>query len=115
LAIKGLLCRKWNLSESDVSRAVEHAPRFVMKMKTLVEATGKVKELKNELGVVKTEVGAYRAAVEILLNEAGTISEVELFLESIGRKEDGTVPAGIELCADRGLVAVTRMLERQVR
>jgi len=49
------------------------------------------------------------------LNEAGTISEVELFLESIGRKEDGTVPAGIELCADRGLVAVTRMLERQVR
>lgn len=112
MAIKGLLCRKWNLSESDVSRAVEHAPRFVMKMKALVEATGKVKELKNELGVVKTEVGAYREAVEILLNEAGTISEVELFLESIGRKEDGTVPAGIELCAERGLVAVTRLLER---
>jgi hypothetical protein len=58
LEIKGLLYRKWNLSESDVSRAVEHAPRFVMKMKALVEATGKVKELKkkNELGVVTSKL-----------------------------------------------------------
>lgn len=112
MAIKGYLCSKWHLSESDVSRAVEHAPRFVMKMKALVEATGEVKELKNELGVMKTEVGVYRAAVETLLKEADTISEVELFLESIGKKEDGTLPSGIELCADRGLVAVTRLFER---
>lgn len=112
LAIKGHLCRKWHLSKSDVSRAIEHAPRFVTKMKTLVEATGKVKELKNELNLVKPEVGVYGAAVETLLKEAGTISEVELFLESIGKEEEGTVPAGIELCADRGLVAVTRLLER---
>ena len=45
LAINGHLCRKWHLSKTDVSRAIKHTPRFVMKMKTLVEVTGKVKEL----------------------------------------------------------------------
>ena len=112
LEIKGHLCRKWHLIKSDVSRAIEHAPRFVMKMKTLVEVMGKVKQLKNELNVVKTEVGVYREAVETLLKEYGTNSEVELFLENLGKDKEGTVPTGIELCADRGLVAVTRLLER---
>ena len=73
---------------------------------------GHLKELKNELNVVKTEVGVYREAVEIHLKESSTNSEVELFLESIGKDKEGTVLAGIKLCVDRGLVAVTRLLER---
>ena len=64
------------------------------------------------MNVVRTEVGVYREAVETLLKEVGTNNEVELFLESIGKDEEGTVPVGIELCADRGLVAVTSLLER---
>ena len=71
---------------------------------------GHLKELKNELNEVKTEVGVYREAIETLFNEAGTNSEVEIFLESIGKDEEGMVPGEIELCADRGLVTVTRLL-----
>ena len=73
---------------------------------------GHLKELKNELNVVKTEVGVYREAVETLLKESDTNNEVELFLESIGKDEEGMVPFGIELCADTGLVVVNRLLER---
>ena len=62
---------------------------------------GHLKELKNELNVVKTEVGVYREAVETLLKESGTNSEVKLFLESIGNDKEDTVPAGIDICADR--------------
>ena len=73
---------------------------------------GHLKELKNELNVVKTEVGVYREAVETLLKESDTNNEVDLFLESIGKDEEGMVPIRIDLCANRGLVVVTRLLER---
>ena len=73
---------------------------------------GHLKELKNELNAVKTEVGVYREAVETLLKEYGTNSEVELFLENLGKDKEGTVPTRIALYANKGLVAVTMLLER---
>eukprot|EP01018_Ginkgo_biloba_P033304 Gb_18638 [translate_table: standard] len=105
LRLQDYLCRKWGLFDSDVARAIEYAPRFVMKIKTLVEAMGRDTELKIGIEDLKAEV-------ETLLKENNTLDEKELFLESIGKKEDGLGSLEIELRSDRGLVAVTRLLER---
>ncbi|GLJ27303.1 hypothetical protein SUGI_0535890 [Cryptomeria japonica] len=110
-ALEDHLCRKWNLSKADVSRAVKYAPKFVMKVKSLVNSINKNTEsdgLRYEEGSLKND---YRAAVANLFSKDSALNEVGLFLESIGKEEEATEPQQIELCTDRGLVAVTRQLE----